>query len=131
MGEEVIQTKLNELIVTAKDDEDVLAVALFGSYARGERQARDVDVCLIMKSKSYSNLELSRKGHQYLSKFNFDIHIFQQLPLYIRIRIVKEGKVLFNKSYTELFEIYLRAIKEFGHFEKYYNMYLETFENAR
>jgi hypothetical protein len=50
----------------------------------------------------------------------YDVHVFQQLPLFIRIRILKEGKILLNKDYDAMFRIALNTIKEFDLFKKHY-----------
>ncbi|MFB0561374.1 MAG: nucleotidyltransferase domain-containing protein, partial [Candidatus Lokiarchaeia archaeon] len=47
------QKVLEELVKKAERDKDILAVMLFGSYARGE-PARDIDVCLVLYPKKIS-----------------------------------------------------------------------------
>ena len=100
-----------------KADKDIIAVLLFGSLARNEPN-RDIDICIILDRK-YSNLEMSKKRLSFVSLVNnkFDIQIFQQLPLYIRKRILKEGKILLCKNEDVLYNIAFSTIKE-------YNLYL-------
>jgi len=124
-----INKEIKKLIEKAKNDKKVLAVALFGSSLNGK--GRDIDICIFL-DKKYSNLEMSKKRMRLLSKCpsNFDIQIFQQLPVYIRKRILKEAKILFCKNLPLLYEIYFQTIKEFNFFEKLYNMYLEKVQNG-
>ena len=77
--------KLREIIRRAEEDKDILAVIVYGSFARGERY-NDIDVCLVLNPGKYSKLELSRKKLDYASLVPsyIDIQIFQQLPLYIK-----------------------------------------------
>lgn len=42
-----VQAILSKLQVKMEEDPDILAVILYGSYARGE-EARDVDLCLVL-----------------------------------------------------------------------------------
>ena len=115
---------INCIIEKAKKDRLVLAVALFGSYARNE-QHNDIDVCIFLKSKIYSQLQLSKKKLEYQpDQEKYDVQIFQQLPLYIRKRILKEGRILYCHNEEELYDVYFTTIKDFELFEPYYEQYL-------
>ncbi|NIQ06091.1 MAG: hypothetical protein GWO20_10315 [Candidatus Korarchaeota archaeon] len=52
-----------------------------------------------------------------------DIKIFQQLPLYIKARIIKEGKVLFSKS-DMLYSLVFQTLREYEDYKKIYHTYL-------
>jgi len=83
-----VKSVLRRLSEKAKCDEDVLAVMLFGSYARREASS-DIDVCIVLKPGKFDPLFLSKKKLDYLTAFpNLDIQIFQQLPSYIKIRVL-------------------------------------------
>lgn len=114
-----------------KEDKKVIAVLLFGSYARGEPY-RDFDICIVL-NKKYPNLLMSKKRVKYSSVVNsdLDIHIFQQVPLYIRQRILKEGKVLICKNEDMLYELAFLTIKDFEMYKKIYYNYLEAIQNDR
>ena len=69
---------------------------------------------------------MSRIRLEYLSKFPaLDIQIFQQLPIYIRARILREGKVIYCKDEDLLYDIAILTIKEFEDFKHVYKEYLE------
>jgi predicted nucleotidyltransferase len=111
-------------------DKEITAVLIFGSYARGEKY-KDIDLCVIL-DKKYPNLKMSKKRVallKYLSK-DIDLHIFQQLPVYIRIRVIKDGKISLCKNEDSLYKIAFDTIKEFGLFENFYNAYLENVKNG-
>ena len=120
-----------KLIKTAEQDNKILAVFLFGSAARedGHRQS-DVDICLIMRQDIYSPVELSRKKLEYLEAFNMDVQIFQQLPLYIRIRVIREGKNLFCSDEDGLYRLVFNTISAFEDFKYIYQDYLKEVESA-
>ena len=120
---------IEKTIEIAKKDSEVLAVALFGSHLKGK--GRDIDICIFLRKK-LTNLEMSKKRLSFLSGLSdkFDINIFQQLPLYIRKRILKEGKILFCKDEDVLYDLAFSTIKEFEFYEKLYNMYLKGIENG-
>ena len=125
-----MKKEIKPLVEKAKKDKDVLAVALFGSASKGNLY-RDIDVCLFLNNKQ-ANKEMTLKKLEYLGKANekLDINIFQQLPIYIRIRILKEGKILFCKNNKMLYELAFGTIKEFGFYKKLYEMYLNKIENG-
>ena len=120
---------ISEVIKQAKTDGKITAVALFGSSLKGK--GRDIDICIFM-DKKYSNLEMSKKQLDFMknAKSNFDIQIFQQLPIYIRMRILKEGRILLDKNPEFLYNLAFDTIKEFEFFRKSYEIYLEEVKNG-
>jgi hypothetical protein len=117
---------VEQLLKEAQQDSDVLAVMLFGSVARGESSAQsDVDICLVLYPKRWQLEELARKRWEYL-RFDLDIKIFQQLPLYVRRRVLREGVVLLVKDEDQLYELAFRTAKEFEDFKHIYRDYLEA-----
>ncbi|PIN78061.1 nucleotidyltransferase [Candidatus Woesearchaeota archaeon CG10_big_fil_rev_8_21_14_0_10_34_12] len=125
-----MNSQTNKFIERIGKDERVIAVALFGSSLKGI--GRDIDVCVFL-GKDYSNLEMSRIKLDFLKNAgkNIDVQIFQQLPVYIKVRVLKEGKILFCNNEDELYEIAFSTIKEFGFFKKAYEMYLNEVENGQ
>jgi len=122
---------IDKLIEAVRQDEEITAVILFGSIARDEATAvSDIDVCLVLKSGRYRAKYLSEKKLHYLKKSDFDIQIFQQLPLYIRKRILKEGKILFCRDEDDLYNIAFKTIDEYSHMERFYCEYLNEVANG-
>lgn len=123
-------SEINKVIEKAKNDKRIIAVALFGSSVKNKK-GRDIDICIFL-NKKYSNLEISKIKLNFLKNLNnkFDIQIFQQLPVYIRIRVLKEGKILFCKDSDLLYEIAFTAIKDFGFYKKIYDLYLSEVKNG-
>ena len=81
--------ELEKLIQNLKEDfrefaPECLGILLYGSYAKGESTKRsDVDVCIVRPSKETFDRILGKLGGKY------DIRVFEELPLYVRIDIVK------------------------------------------
>jgi len=116
---------LERLIARAQADEDVLAVMLYGSEARGEATAAsDVDVCLVLQPRAAE--QRAEKRLEYLGEFDLDLHVFQALPLPIRRRVLKEGRILLSKDEDALYDLALRTAKEFDDFRHIYEAYLEA-----
>src|SRR3989344_4760496 len=102
----------NELYNALQEDNKALAALLFGSLARNEPH-KDVDICIVL-DKKYDNLAMSkmRLNCEVFAKKNIDVHIFQQLPLYVRQRVLNEGKIIVCKNEDLLYEIAFATIKE-------------------
>ena len=127
-----MQDLLQDMVKQANGDSRVLAVVLFGSTARGERRdTSDVDVCLVLKPGTYSPEALMDIRLQYLAAFAADIQIFQQLPIYLRQRVLKDGKVLFCRDQDALYDIALRTVQAFADFKPLYDRYLDEVARDR
>lgn len=120
--------QVNKVIEKAKNDERVIAVALFGSSLNKNKKnfnPKDIDLCVFL-DKKYKNKEMSKKRLEFLRENGneIDIQVFQQLPVYIRIRVLKEGKFLLTKDSDKIYEIAFNTLKEFGFYKKIYDTYL-------
>jgi predicted nucleotidyltransferase len=114
------------IIERARADQDVLAVMVYGSRARGEgTPTSDMDICLVLHPVTYSQLELSQKKLEYLKSFEIDLQVYQQLPIYIKRRILREGETLFCRDEDKLYEVAYRTAQEFEDFKHIYYNYLE------
>lgn len=118
--------EVDGILAKARKDGDVVAVFLFGSRARGESvPGSDTDVCLVLRPGNYDPMVLQQKRLSYLKEGNADVHIFSQLPLYIRRRVLKEGKILQCQDDDLLYEIAFRTAQAFEDFRHIYNGYLK------
>lgn len=114
------------VVSVAERDPDVLAVLLFGSRARGDAGPHsDTDVCLVLSSGRSAGEVAGRKRLEYLSEVDLDISVFQALPLHIRVRVLKEGRVLFVRDEDALYDVAVRAVREFEDFKHIQRLYLD------
>lgn len=136
MGETKInvrRTCLEKIKRFSREDKDTLAVFLFGSRVRNTYSARsDIDICVILHQRAdWSALELSQKKLEFLEQFpETDVQIFQQLPLYIQKRVLKEGRLILCKDEQKLYDLALRQIARYNDFESIYKEYLAEVANA-
>ena len=123
--------KLNGILARAREDTDILGVLLFGSAAsQQETPKSDLDVCLVLFPQKYDSLTLSRKRLEYMKDFDLDVHIFQQLPLYICRRVLKEGKILFCRDEERLYSLAFQTARAFEDFKPIYREYLAQVAHA-
>jgi len=100
------QSQMEKILAKAMEDPEVMAVILFGSQARGDATtSSDYDLCLVLCPGEYTGEYLFQKRLGYLALGAGDVHIFSQLPLYIRQRVLKGGECFYARmktNYTRL-----------------------------
>ncbi|MCW3134366.1 MAG: nucleotidyltransferase domain-containing protein [Methanophagales archaeon] len=92
-------------------DKEVLAVLLFGSGAQDKLNNRsDRDFCIVapkvrniagMRSllkKVYVNLDVVRK--------RYDVWLFEELPLYMKLQVIENHKIVFCRDLPTLYEYF-------------------------
>jgi predicted nucleotidyltransferase len=78
------------------DKKSVIALILFGSAARGEeRPFSDIDLCIVTVGDIPEEERLDLKGY---GSQTIEIHLLDELPLAIRFRVIREGKLIFCKD---------------------------------
>jgi predicted nucleotidyltransferase len=120
-------SEIEKLLTRVHRDAEILAVLNFGSTSRQEQTPlSDTDICLILvpHSEPYDPQTLPSKRLEYLKDFSLDVQVFQQLPLYIRKRVLKEGRILFVRDESRLYELAFRTVKNFEDFRHIYYDYL-------
>lgn len=122
---EKIDAQLKNLVSKAEKDRDVLAVIIYGSYARDEAY-RDIDVCLVIDPSKEKEVDLAGKDIDYMGEFGLDIHTYQELPLYIQMRVLREGKLLLCKDEDALYDVSIRTSRYFEDYYPRYRAYLES-----
>jgi len=123
---------IEHLLAKAQQDRRILAILLFGSVARGEATVRsDTDVCLVLRADRYAPLELSRIKLEYAGDTALDVQVFQQLPLYVRHRVLKDGEIVFSRDDDALYELAFRTARAFERFKPIYHAYLDAVADAR
>ena len=120
------QPGLSRLVSRAKSDPDLLALILFGSRARRDASPQsDFDVCLVLASEPDSGITAAEKRLEYLADADVDLAVFQELPLAIRSRVLKEGEVLFARDEDALYDLAARTARAFEAFRHIHREYLD------
>jgi predicted nucleotidyltransferase len=123
--------RVRKIIEAVRKDPDVLALLLYGSVARGNNSSfSDTDLCVVLVPAARTALDLSRKKLEYAANFPTHLSIFQQIPIYVRQRILREGRVLFCRDTDALYEVAFATIREFTDFDPIYREYLREVANG-
>ncbi len=84
---------------------EVHSILVFGSHAKGESTWRsDVDVCIVVPEVGKKSKILGKIWEIVGGKY--DLWLFEELPLYMKIEIIKNHQILHSKDIPELFEYF-------------------------
>ena len=103
--------------------EKIKFIILYGSVVEcNQTPLSDIDLAVYYEG---SKEERFKFRMEILGNVNdkFDIQIFQDLPLYIRKEIISHGEILYQKNYSEIFDIFIKTIKSFGDFKPRLDIY--------
>ncbi|RLF43161.1 MAG: hypothetical protein DRN18_00825 [Thermoplasmata archaeon] len=88
-----------------RDKREVKAILLYGSYARNEQNIRsDIDICVVAPKlktpKEFASLlgEIWRN----VDANKYDVRIFEELPLYLKMEVIKNHEIIFSVNPYEL-----------------------------
>lgn len=124
--EDKINSNLQLILNTAKEDNDIIAVFVFGSYTRKDPGYNDIDIQIFVKENVNHFEVLSR----YMRVVNatedrtFDISILNDVPLYIKTRVLTEGNIIYVKDNDALYDYSIKVIREWNEFEPRLNLML-------
>ena len=103
---------IDKIIEPFKKNRDVISIYLFGSYARGrEKPFSDIDICVVADRDANRDEILSHSSKK------IDISIFHELPLTMRFRVIKDGKLLFSRDELKLHRIIVATIRSYLDFK--------------
>jgi len=108
--------------------EKIKFVILYGSTVEGKQTPlSDVDIAVYYEGTKEERFKFRM---EVLGNVNdkFDIQIFQDLPLYIRKEIISQGKILYQKNHSEIFDVFIKTIKSFGDFKPRLDIYYSGLE---
>ncbi|HUV80305.1 MAG TPA: nucleotidyltransferase domain-containing protein [Candidatus Bathyarchaeia archaeon] len=101
------------------EDERILAVLLFGSSAKEQADERsDWDLCIVAPEirdtgdmravlrKIYANIDVKRK--------RYDTWLFEEIPLYMKVQVIENHKVVFCRDLPSLYEYFYFYRKLWG-----------------
>lgn len=90
------------------DREDVLAILIFGSATKGiEREKSDIDICIVApKVKDKVELLLKIYSKVDVVKKNYDVWIFEELPLFMKVEVIENNAIIHTKSLRDLHDYF-------------------------
>ena len=110
---------LNNIAKEMSSTKSIKAIYLFGSVARGKAgPLSDIDICVMGR--------LNEKEKSIILGFssdNLDISFFEDLPTYIKFRVLKEGRPLIVKDKEFINEAKIKTARNYIDFRHVINKY--------
>jgi hypothetical protein len=111
-------------VLSQDTDGKVQFIVLYGSRANGDfRKDSDMDICIGVEGTEEERGEFRLKVLSSLMDDDIDIHIYQDLPLYIKKDIFK-GELLYTKDLTMIYDLAYEDRKAYEDFEHRYLDYI-------
>lgn len=103
-----------DILIHFREIPSINAVYLFGSRLKGTpKPYSDIDLCVFFCTPP------SRSEKEYIGSFAaplVDISLFEELPVAIRFRVLRDGKPLFVKNELTLHRSVVAALREYHDF---------------
>lgn len=110
---------MKEFLNSLEKNKDIIAVILFGSYAKGKQSSlSDIDICLITsKENATLNILIPLKDE------GFDVLEFHTLTEVMKYKVLTEGKILVLNDRSKFKEIKRKFLREYLAFTPKRNYY--------
>lgn len=126
---------LDKIVDELKKFELVHSVLLFGSTTKKSMEkGRDIDICIIEKPGQSIKLKEKLRITRNLRE-NIDVSFFHDLPLNVRQRVLREGKILFTRNKYYIYTLVKETSFEMSKYrmiqEEYYKKTIERVKLKR
>lgn len=111
-----------KIVAAIQTHPKVVAVLLFGSWARGEPSPiSDVDIAVILQAPDPD--DEAEVGSMYSNKV--DVVLFHRLPLHIQFEVLKTGKELFVRDEAAYAEVRYSVLRNYLEMTRFYRTMME------
>ena len=89
------------------EKKDILGILLYGSYTKSENTNRsDIDICIVAPNEDLHQLLSFVLQNINVGANKYDIRLFNELPLYIKIHIIEDGILIYSPNELDLHEFF-------------------------
>ena len=89
------------------EKKEILGIMLFGSYSRNQQTNRsDIDICIIAPNIDSHGLYSYILSQIDVKTKKYDIRMFSELPIHIKIRIIEYGILIYSPNQYDLYEYF-------------------------
>ncbi len=117
-----LQEDVKKNVEALKKIKGVEGIYLFGSSSKGKNTPiSDIDICVVTgKISKKERAEILSLGSE-----KMDISLFHELPIYIRFRVIGEGRPLYEKNKPVLSHIFAMTLSRYQEFRPTIRRYYE------
>ena len=111
---------------TVRGFEKVRFIILFGSAAEGRaKETSDIDLCIGYEGDREEGARFRLAVLSELYDDRYDVQIFENLPLYVRMEVLR-GRVVYCPDEHYLYDVAYQTIREFDAFKHRLYDYIGT-----
>jgi len=89
------------------EKKNILGIFLYGSYSKNKNSNRsDIDICIVAPNEDPHELLSFILQNINVDVNKYDIRLFNELPLYIKIHIIEEGILIYSHNELDLYEFF-------------------------
>lgn len=97
------QIRIDFSIIIQK--KEILGILLYGSYPMDKETSRsDIDICIVAPNEDIHQLISFVLQNVNVTSKKYDVRVFQELPLYIKIQVIENGELLYSANELDLYE---------------------------
>jgi len=85
----------------------ILGILLYGSRLEERNTNRsDIDICVVAPTEDIYELISQILQNVNVTGKKYDIRVFKELPLYIKIQVIKKGVLIYSSNKLDLYEYF-------------------------
>ncbi len=85
----------------------ILGILLYGSSIKeGNSNRSDIDICVVAPNEDIYELISFILQNINVNAKKYDIRVFNELPLYIKIQVIQKGLLIYSSNKFDLYEYF-------------------------
>jgi predicted nucleotidyltransferase len=105
MVKKQIVDQIKKDFATIFQEKKIVGIILYGSHLNdSETNRSDIDICIVAPDEEAGNLLSFIWTQKDLEKY--DIRLFTELPLFIKIQVIEDGKLIYSPNKYDLYEYF-------------------------
>ncbi len=107
MVEEKFLKQIKNDFLKIIEHKKILGILLFGSYLNQMETPRsDIDLCVVAPKEDPASLLSFILQNINVNLRKYDVRLFKELPLYIKIQIIENGLLVYSPDKFDLYEFF-------------------------
>ena len=88
-------------------NKNILGIILYGSYINESNTNKsDIDICVVAPNEDTGELISYLLQKINVNAKKYDLRVFNELPLYIKIHVIQKGVLIYSQNKLDLYEYF-------------------------